>query len=560
MRLRTQVLVLQSGVVAVALAIGFGFFATTTANRVADEHGQRALAVARTVAADPDVRREVTRLAAADDGVVAPGNTELADSAVQQAAESARSATGALFVVVTDEKGLRLAHPDPDLLGLRVSTDPSGALAGREVVVQERGTLGDSVRAKVPVTAPGGDTVVGEVSVGISTEAVRADLWSDLGWAALVAALALAAGIGGSVVLASRFKRLTLGLESEQLAQMVREQEAVLHGLGEGIVGVDSDGVVTVTNAEAVRLLDLHGGPGDHVDDIGLTPRLRDVLRSPPAEPVAAAVGGDRVVLAMASRVVRDGRDLGIVMSVRDRTAVQNLTRELDAVQSMSTVLRAQRHEFGNRLHLLHGLLTRGETAAATDYLGRLVGTGTAGADLPGIDTVTDPFLRAFLMAKAAHARERDVTLVLGENTWVHAHLRDPVDVTTVAGNLVDNAVDAAAGGAVDAAGGGSRDRPAEVEIELVEHGGDLVVTVSDTGPGLAQHDPDEVFREGVTTKPAGERPGGRGIGLALSRQLARKHGGDVVVGDPGGRRTDENPTGGALFVATMRGVCEGDE
>ncbi|MFF0814922.1 ATP-binding protein [Rhodococcus sp. NPDC003318] len=553
MRLRTQVLLLQSGVVAVALAIGFGFFATTTADRVADEHGERALAVARTVAADPTVRAEVARFAADDDDVVAPGNVELADSAVQLTAESARAATGALFVVVTDEKGLRLAHPDPERLGERVSTDPSGPLTGREVVVQERGTLGDSVRAKVPVTAPGTGTVVGEVSVGISTAEVSADLRSDLWSAAAVAALALAAGVGGSLLLASRFKRLTLGLEPEQLARMVREQEAVLHGLGEGIVGVDSDGIVTVANAEAVRLLDLHGGPGDHVDDIGLTPRLRDVLRAPTADPVAAAVGGDRVVLAMASRVVRDGRDLGIVMSVRDRTDVQNLTRELDAVTALGTVLRAQRHEFGNRLHLLHGLLARGETAAATAYLDRLVGAGPAGADLPGIDAVTDPYLRAFLMAKAAHAREHDVTLVLGENTWVQARLRDPVDVTTVAGNLVDNAIDAAAST-------GTGDRPVEVEIELVEHEGDLVVTVADTGPGLSQADPDDVFREGVTTKPAGDRPGGRGIGLALSRQLARKHGGDVVIGDPGGRRTDENPTGGALFVATMRGVCEGDE
>jgi two-component system, CitB family, sensor kinase len=545
MRLRTQVLLLQSGVVAVALGVGFGFFATTTADRVADEHGQRALAIARTVAADNEVRAEVTRFAAEDDGVVAPGNQELVESAVQEAAESTRLATGALFVVVTDEKGLRLAHPDTDLLGLRVSTDPA-ALSGAEVVVRERGTLGDSVRAKVPVASESG-AVVGEVSVGISTAEVGADLWSDLRWAALVVALALGAGIVGSALLAARWKKLTFGLEPEQLAQLVREQEAVLHGVGEGIVGVDAHGVVTVVNADATRLLDLHGGAGDRVDEIGLTPRLLDVVHNPGGEPVAAAVGGDRVVLAMASRVVRDGRDLGTVMSVRDRTDVQNLTRELDSVQALGSVLRAQQHEFGNRLHLLHGLLSRGDTTAATEFLDTLVGSGAAGDELAGAEDVVDPHLRAFLVAKAAHAREREVTLVLGENTWVPSRLVHPVDVTTVVGNLVDNAIDAAASGPT---------RPAEVEVEFVEHDGTLIVTVGDTGAGLTV-DAEEVFREGVTTKPAGDRPGGRGIGLALTRQVARRHGGDVVVGDPGGRRTAENPTGGALFVATLPGVAE---
>jgi two-component system CitB family sensor kinase len=545
MRLRTQVLLLQSGVVAVALGVGFGFFATTTENRVGDEHGQRALAIARTVAADADVRADVTRFAAADDGVVAPGNEELADSAVQQAAESTRVATGALFVVVTDEKGLRLAHPDPDRLGLRVSTDPT-ALSGAEVVVRERGTLGDSVRAKVPVIALDSDVVVGEVSVGISTAEVGAELWSDLRWAALVVALALGAGVVGSALLAARWKKLTLGLEPEQLAQLVREQEAVLHGVGEGIVGVDADGMVTVVNADASRLLDLHGGVGERIDEIGLTPRLLELMNNPDDEAIAAAAG-DRVVLAMASRVVRDGRDLGTVMSVRDRTDVQNLTRELDSVQAIGAVLRAQQHEFGNRLHLLYGLLSRGDTAAATEFLETLVGSGGVVDELAGAEDIADPNLRAFLIAKAAHARERDVTLVLGENTWIPSPLVHPVDVTTVVGNLVDNAVDAAADGPA---------RPAEVEIDLVEHDGTLIATVGDTGPGLAV-DPEEVFREGVTTKPVGDRPGGRGIGLALTRQLARKHGGDVVVGDSGGRRTAENPTGGAVFVATLPGVCE---
>lgn len=225
MKLRTQVLLLQSAVVAVALGIGFTVFATTTEDRVTDEHGQRALAIARSVSADPTVRDEVARYSAADDGVVSPDNPELASGAVQEAAEAVRTATGALFVVVTDDQGLRLAHPDPEQLGRRVSTDPTEALAGREVVTSESGTLGDSVRAKVPVSDPVSGRVVGEVSVGIATDRVRADLRSDLADAVLIALAALVCGAVGSLLLANRWKRLTLGLEPEQLTELVREQE-----------------------------------------------------------------------------------------------------------------------------------------------------------------------------------------------------------------------------------------------------------------------------------------------------------------------------------------------
>lgn len=556
MKLRTQVLLLQSAVVAVALGIGFTVFATTTEDRVTDEHGQRALAIARSVSADPTVRDEVARYSAADDGVVSPDNPELASGAVQQAAEAVRTATGALFVVVTDDQGLRLAHPDPEQLGRRVSTDPTEALAGREVVTSESGTLGDSVRAKVPVTDPVSGRVVGEVSVGIATDRVRADLRSDLADAVLIALAALGCGAVGSLLLANRWKRLTLGLEPEQLTELVREQEVVLHGISDGVVGTDARGIVTVVNAEARRLLDLDDrigrnvgpddGIGHSVDTLGMTPRLLDVLRSADGIPVAATTG-DRVLVAVSRRVVRDGRDLGTVMSVRDRTDIETLTRELDAVKAMSTALRAQRHEFANRLHLLDGLLRRGHAEQALEYIEQILGSGPLGEQLEGIDAITDPYLHAFLVAKAAHAREQGVTLVLGENTWVHATVRAPVDVTTVLGNLLDNAIEAART---------SGRAPAEVEVELMEDGADLHVSVADTGDGVDPELPD-IFVEGATTRSDPTVPGGRGMGLALARRIARLHGGDVVLADRGGQRTPENPTGGAVFLATLPGMLD---
>ncbi|MEC3920029.1 ATP-binding protein [Nocardia sp. CDC160] len=601
-RLRTQILLLQIAVVGLTLGLAFGVFAYVSGERLSNEYGQRALAIARTVASDPQVRAEVARYA---DSPVQTGpalRQELAAGNLEGIAESARLRTDALFVVITDDAGIRLAHPDRSRLGEKVSTDPSRALAGSEVVIQEHGTLGESVRAKVPVlrpdsvsapapaaqnapgaapapetgspgtgtvpapgagaesstaAAPAGqprERVVGEVSVGISTAAVRDQLLRDLRRAGLLIGGALLAGIAGSVLLARRWHGLTLGLEPSDLADLVREQDAVLHGIGEGVVAVDSSWRITVVNDEARRLLGIDPAPGSEVDAIGLTPRVLQAFRDADGEPVQAAVG-ERIVVVTARTVTRDSRALGAVLSVRDRTDVESLTRQLDAVSTMSTVLRAQRHEFANRLHLLSGLLHTDRPDEATRYLDDLLGTGPLGATLPGLDAIRDPYLQAFLAAKAAHARERGVQLRLGPNTWVDANLSAPVDVTTVLGNLIDNAIDAAA------ADGASEP---VVEVELVRDGETLHIAVADSGAGVAAELMDSLFAEGVSTK-AGGGPGGRGLGLALSRQVARARGGDVRLADPGGdaRRDagpDETPLAGAEFIARMPGVLSEEE
>lgn len=544
-------LLLQAALVAVALAVAFGVFAISSGRQASEEYGERALAVARTVASDPEVRSLVEQFSAVDTaGTDAAPAGVLAGGTLQRAAEGARNRTDALFVVITDDRGLRLAHPDPTVLGQRVSTDPSGALAGNEVVEQERGTLGDSVRAKVPVLALGStDMVVGEVSVGISTTAVRTELVKDLVNGGLVTGAVLLLGLAGSTLLARRWKRLTLGLEPEELAELVREQEAVLHGIGEGVVAIDPDGIVTVVNDEARTLLSIDGKPGMRIENIGLTPRVLEVIRTPTAEPVLAAVD-EVVVIASARKVLRDNRDLGTVLTVRDRTDVETLTRQLDAVQSMSAVLRAQRHEFANRMHLVSGLLHEGHPDRASQYIDEILGVGPRSETVEGIDAVSDAYLRSFLTAKAAHARESGVRMVLGENTWVGGEVAVPVDVTTVLGNLVDNAIDAARLGVR---------RPAEVEVELVQDGSTLHIVVVDSGDGV-DLDVDQVFVEGVSTKSTAESPGGRGVGLALSRQIARTRGGDVTLADVGGQITVDNERGGAVFIASIPDALLTDE
>ena len=551
LRFTSQLLLLQLAVVAAVVLVGFGLFAGMVERGLRAEYGDRALAIARSVATDDELRALVADYSG--DHRAAPETREqLAAGPVQDDAEAVRVLTGALFVVVTDDRGIRLAHPDPAQLGLLVSTDPSVALAGSEEVVEQRGTLGDSARAKVPVLAPDGSAVVGAVSVGIGTDEISAALWADLRVAALYAAAALGLGVLASVLLNRRLRRLTLGVEPEELAGMVSEHQAVLGGISEAVFAVDQNGRIGVANQEAERLFGAGVHAGAAVAGAGLPRRLVELITEVSGRPVTSRItstpllvlAGERVVVCTVGGVTRDGHDLGVVVSARDRTDIEALTRQLDAVQTMGTALRAQRHEFANRLHVVHGLLSQGDLDEATDYVRSVLGAGPLGSLLDGLDTVRDPTVQAFLSAKAAHARERSVTLRLGPDTWLDRTVVDPVAVTTVLGNLLDNAVDAAANGT----GNGER----WVEVELLADAGTLFVTVADSGDGVPEGLRDILFEENVSGHPAG-RNGERGLGLALVRQVARVADGDVWLADPG---TDS----GAVFVARLPGVLSSGE
>ncbi len=546
-RLATQVLLLQVAVVTLTLGIAGGLLAFMSHERLAAQYEDRSLDMARAIAFAPAVRADVARY---DATPLAPSpalTDELASGPLQQLATEIQQRTGVLFVVITNSQGIRLSHPNRDELGKHVSTDPTEALAGHEVVTRESGTLGPSVRAKVPVLAPDSNRVIGEVSIGISTSAVHRQLWTDVRTAAVLVGLALLIGVVGSYLLARRWRGLTMGLQPSEMAELIRSQAAVLHGIDEGVLAVDTAWKTTFINDEASRLLEVGREAGRPAEDIGLTPRVLEVFRAADATPSIATVG-DRIVVVSSRPVTRDGRELGTVLVVRDRTDVESLTRELDAVQLMSTVLRAQRHEFANRLHLLNGLLHSGHVDEAAQYVEELLGSGPMGSALPGIEAVRDAFLQAFLAAKAAVAREAGVTLTIGENTWAPGRLALPVDVTSVLGNLLDNAIYAARTGA-------QADKV--VEVELLQDGSTLHITVADAGDGVAPDFVEHVFTEGKSTKPDSGIPGGRGIGMALSRQISRALGGDIRLSSPG------NPGAklcGAEFIARLPGVMVEEE
>jgi two-component system CitB family sensor kinase len=317
-------------------------------------------------------------------------------------------------------------------------------------------------------------------------------------------------------------------LAFSDISGLLAEREAMLHGIREGVVALDRSGRIRLLNDEAQRLL----GIGE--ESVGRSPdealgegRTADVLAGRVTGTDLLTVSGPRVLVA--NRMPTD--DGGAVATLRDRTELEQLGRELDSTRGLIDALRAQDHEHANRMHTLLGLLELEMYDDAVEFVGEVVGDHRATAEQV-TERIHDPLLAAVLVGKATVAAERGVALWVSDRTRLPDRLVDPRGLVTIVGNLVDNALDAATGTA-----------HARVEVELHTEGRAVVLQVRDTGPGIPPERRELIFTEGWSTK---ERPAhrGRGIGLSLVRRLAERQGGSAAVG--------EAPGGGAEFTVVL--------
>jgi two-component system CitB family sensor kinase len=492
-------------ILVVTMLLGFALYSQVT-RRILDSHTERlALTVAQSVAANDSVRAE---MAAGD-----------ADSHVQQIAEQIRKATGAAYVVVIDRNGVRHSHPNQALVGQRIE-EPVIALDGRTHVGIDPGSLGPSANGKAPLRAPDG-SIIGEVSVGFLEKYVSRQLWDEIPVLLLYTGAALLVGVLASLVLARRLKRMTFGLELHDLASLLQDREAMLHGIREGVIAFDHQGRLSMVNDEALRLLKLRSATlGEPLDELLPEGRLRDLLSG-------QIEGQDEFVLTDAHLLVVNrmpvrvgGRDVGSVVTVRDRTELEALLRELDSVHGLTDALRAQQHEFSNRIHVLSVLLSMGEYDEALAYLSE-ISTASAGRAEELRSRIAPASLAALLLAKITIAAERGMLLELTDDSRLDNPGPDPQALLTIVGNLVDNAMDAVTGAPP----------PRRIVVHLAYDDEARLITaaVSDSGPGVPPELVDRLFQDGYTTKSprAGLQ---RGLGLALVHRLVNQLGGHIEV------------------------------
>jgi two-component system CitB family sensor kinase len=497
--LARQLLMLQVIIVGLVVVGGAVLVYIDTADRAQAASRDEVVSVALTIADLPAVV----------DAVEAPDPTAV----LQPFTNRVLHDTDIDFITIMDTDGRRYTHPDPARIGEKFLGHIDQALAGQVFTETYTGTLGPSVRAVVPVRD--GNRIVALVSVGITLDAIAGQVRDRLVQLVLVALATLLVGMTGTYLVSRRLARQTHGLGPAELGRRIEYHETILHTVREGLLLVDQAGRVTLCNDGARELLDLADDPeGKALTDLGLPAEMVVSMARTTLDEIHLT---ERRVLVVNSAPVRSGdRAHGTVVTLRDHTDLQALTGELDSVRGFAESLRSQAHEAANRLHTVVSLVELGRYDEAVEF-------ATAELELAQqltdrvVDAVSEPVLAALLLGKAAEANERGAELVMTPDTEIDDVVLGgtlaPRDVVTILGNLIDNALDAAIEGG----------NAPKVFVTARAEGGELLLRVEDTGPGLSAGE--VAFDRGWSTKADG-----RGLGLALVRQAVRRSGGTIEV------------------------------
>ncbi|WP_226830068.1 sensor histidine kinase [Brevibacterium aurantiacum] len=452
--------------------------------------------------------------------------------------------------------------PDDSVDQLAAAVDGSKVSEGESVVrfLEDGGPGSGTMYVISPVFAKhlgvddtGPNTVVGAVVVGNSADSVREGFLAQSNWLIGIAITTLILGIAASWATSRGLRRVTGDYGANELRGMLEFYSSVLKAVSEGLLLLDRSTGIVLINAEARELLGLpaagEGKAGEKIADtddpvratspiggialrsLNLPDALRDLLSSGRWARDEIHYTDDRVLVV--NQQPTDAASDTWVVTMRDHTELAELSGELVSVRSFSDSLRAQTHEYANRLHMVVSLLETGHVDEAIEFaakdlddLNRVTGDGQMSFD--------HPVLSALLLSKIAQAAEVGIDMTV-DTAGLSGRLGgDDRDLATILGNLIDNAFDALRRQDVL-----PEDKRVHVHLSGAGGASGFTIEVSDDGPGIDEEYVDAIFERGWSTKHDGveidrglgrQETGTRGVGLSLVVQAIRRLGGAVDV------------------------------
>ncbi|MEH7547818.1 MULTISPECIES: sensor histidine kinase [Bacillaceae] len=522
MRLQTKLsLLILSLILPIILVFSF-YFHSLISNSLTSQLGDRVLSIAETVASIPEVRQAFSAKKPAQ--------------IIQPIAEKVRKQTGADFVVVGNSEKIRYSHPLPERIGQNmVGKDNDEALKGKYIISQERGSLGPSLRGIVPIYSQHGK-ILGIVAVGYSLKNIEDITTNYRNKIILISVGVIFVGIIGSLLIARGMKRAILGLEPEEITHLYQENKAILESVKEGIVAVNLDGTITMVNQKAINMLRVSNEKvvlGENILDISPYSPFLEIIEHGKAVFDKEFYINDESFIAN-YLPIKDEKEniIGWVSSFRSKSEMYRLTQELSQVKQYSEALRAQTHEYSNKLYMISGLIQLQSYQEAVEFIAREFDIHQNLLNFIRQE-IPDVMIGGLLIGKFNQANELKIHLDIDRESSFK-EIPETVErdsLTTILGNLIDNAMDAVMKP-------GAKEK--NIKIYFSDFGKDLLLEVEDSGIGIAAEFQDKIFERGFSTKKVKNH----GVGLFLVQNIIKKLNGYISY--------TPNPEGGSIFTVII--------
>ena len=307
-----------------------------------------------------------------------------------------------------------------------------------------------------------------------------------------------------STELSSTIKKSLMGYEPDVFSAMYRIRDNILESLDEGIIAIDNEGRVQFVNGAADMILNqIENGlgyriVGEKFDNIQL---------------------GSETLLVERMPIKENEVTIGEVAILHDRAEYTKLMEDLTGTRYLVDSMRANNHDFTNKLHVIMGLIQMEMYEEAVSYIENI--TIVQRATISKImNAVQEPSIAALLIGKTARASELNIKFVLREGChYSNADMQLPSELlVTVIGNLIENAFEAM-----------NEKSGYEVQKELLfgiySRPGAVLITSDDTGIGISEKNLERIFENGFSTKGAG-----RGTGLYQVKEMVERYGGEITV------------------------------
>ncbi|MHC1683324.1 MAG: ATP-binding protein [Clostridiaceae bacterium] len=431
--------------------------------------------------------------------------------------ENIRVKTSVDFIVVMDMSGTRLTHPYKEKIGAKFEGGDEARVltTGEQYASTSRGSLGNSLRVFVPIFE--NKKQIGAVSVGSSIDIIYHEIYSKIDSFIPFVIVGLILGIFSAALLATNIKKAIFGLEPKEIAWILKEKEAILENVKEGILAVDDKGKLTLFNKEASQILGLSERDiGISISDYTSESVINEVLKSgKPMENVEIKIRPGVTILCKYNPL-KDKKEkvIGAVINFRDLTEVKKMAEELTGIKKMAWSLRAQNHEFMNKLHTISGLIQLEEYDEAISFITK---TARRRDEISNILTeqIKNVSIAALLFAKYNKAEETRIKLKIDSDsnlTILPEYIRED-ELVSIIGNLLENSFDAI-----------KTDGTGYVYFKISEADGLLKIEVKDNGPGISEDIFDTIYDLGTSTKL-----GQRGYGMYLVKKIIDEAHGEIA-------------------------------
>ena len=519
MTLLTQMTLLIIVVVLISTLLVSILFSTMLDDIVESYMGKQAMTVAKLTAKNPMI------IEAFDDAD--PSRS------IQPISETIRQTSGADYVTIANDKGLRYSNPNPENIGKPTATSNDAVLIEhKSIIYKGNGISGPAIKAKTPIWNAKGE-VIGVSSVGFLVNNIEQQVLNYRKHIIQLAIIPLLLGIGGAILIARRLKKLIFGLEPEEISFLFTEKEATLESIRDATITVNIEKKITSMNKRARELLnDEQLIVGSIITDKQLEGYMYKVTEKKESIISKKLLLGQQLYVLDASPILIANDVMGIVLTIRTVSEIEQLTEEFSKIKTFSENMRAQNHEFLNKLNTIYGLLTLKEYDRAIKIVSSEV---SERQDIISflMSSVKDPLIAACLLGKVNRSKELQVSLEIDIESRLDCILDDAKSnhFVPIIGNIIDNAMEAARK---------KNEHNGLVKVSFTDLGKEIIFDIEDNGPGIPVMMENIIFQDGYTTK-SGEN---HGIGLAIVKNSIGLLNGQIYV--------DTSELGGARFTIVI--------